>query len=249
MSDVRGRSPAGFTLLYLGEADGRLCEQKVRLANAESVRFEHVRPVREFSSYPGQRSFPGLWWSSTMQDLVGFESWLERDRLMMLDFSPEVTAFSSQPFWLTWPEAGKVRRHAPDYFARMADGTGLVVDVRDDDDIEPGDAQAFAATGEACKSAGWAYQRVGAVDAVLAANLRWLSDYRHPRNLNPAHASALAEASAQPVALMEAARTAGDAIAVLPSAFHMLWSGRLRADLASSPLSGSTTVTSAGAGR
>jgi hypothetical protein len=41
----------------------------------------------------------------------------------MLDFSPEVVAFSSQPFWLTWPASGKLRRHAPNYFARLADGT------------------------------------------------------------------------------------------------------------------------------
>jgi hypothetical protein len=74
---------------------------------------------------------------------------------MMLDLSPEVVAFSSQPFWLTWPEGGKVRRHAPDFFARLADGTGLVIDVRSDDDIEPRDAEAFAVAGEACRSAGW----------------------------------------------------------------------------------------------
>jgi hypothetical protein len=115
-----------------------------------------------------------------MRDLVGFESWLERDQVMMLDFSPEVVAFSSQPFWLTWPEGGKVRRHAPDYFARLADCTGLVIDVRADDNIEPRDAEAFAVAGEACRSAGWTYERVGALDPVLAANVRWLSDYKHP---------------------------------------------------------------------
>lgn len=59
-----------------------------------------------------------------MRDLVGYESWLERDRVMLLDFSPEVVAFSSQPFWLTWSAGRKRRRHAPDYFARLADGTG-----------------------------------------------------------------------------------------------------------------------------
>jgi hypothetical protein len=41
---------------------------------------------------------------------------------------PAVAAFSSQPFWLTWPTGTKKRRHAPDYFVRMADGTGLVID-------------------------------------------------------------------------------------------------------------------------
>ena len=81
---------------------------------------------------------------------VGFESWLERDVAMMLDFDPAVVAFSSQPFWLTWAQDGRHRRHAPDYFARLADGTGVVIDVRPDDRIEPRDAEAFAATERAC---------------------------------------------------------------------------------------------------
>lgn len=183
-----------------------------------------------------------------MRDLVGFESWLERDRVMVLDFSPEVVAFSSQPFWLSWPARPGRRRHAPDYFARLADGSGLVVDVRADDDIEPGDAGAFAATEEACQSVGWAYQRLGAVDPVLAANLRWLSDYKHPRTLNPGHATLLKSAFTQPAPLMDGAESAGDPIAVLPSAFHMLWSGDLRADLAGGPLGGSTLVSDAGTG-
>jgi hypothetical protein len=52
----------GFSLRFLGEADGRLAEQRAPLA---------------------------------VRDLLGFESWLERGRVMMLDFSPEVVAFSS----------------------------------------------------------------------------------------------------------------------------------------------------------
>jgi hypothetical protein len=56
-----------------------------------------------------------------MRALVGFESWLERDQVMMLDFSPEVVAFSSQPFWLTWPEGGKGAAARPGLF-RQARG-------------------------------------------------------------------------------------------------------------------------------
>jgi hypothetical protein len=47
----------------------------------------------------------------------GFESWVERDHLVALDFDPTVTAEASQPFWLLWRAGGKVRRHAPDFFA------------------------------------------------------------------------------------------------------------------------------------
>lgn len=185
-----------------------------------------------------------------MRDLVGFESWLERDQVMMLDFSPGVVAFSSQPFWLTWPVGSKERRHAPDYFARPADGTGVVIDVRADERIEPEDAEAFAATEAACEAVGWVYRRVGAVNPVLAANVRWLSDYKHPRTLNPGHTSVLTRAFAQPASLLATVGMVGDPIALLPSVFHLMWSGVLRADLACEPLNGSTLlVAAAGEGR
>jgi len=107
--------------------------------------FDHVLPVRSFSSFRGQVNFTGLDYAVTMDAHVWFESWLERDVAMTLDFDPEVVAFASQPFWLSWAENGEKHRHPPDFFARLADGTGLVIDVRPDDRIEPDDAQAFAA--------------------------------------------------------------------------------------------------------
>jgi putative transposase len=61
---------------------------------------------------------------------VGFESWVERDNLMMLDFDPTVIAVSSQPFWLFWAaENGKVRSHAP---ARLVDALREVIDAETD---------------------------------------------------------------------------------------------------------------------
>ncbi len=99
-------------------------------------RFESAVPWRGFSSYRGQSSFSGWWWSATTGAHVGFESWLERDQLMLLDFDPGVVGICSQPFRLSWRDAdGARRRHVPDYFARLADGSGLVVDVRADDRI------------------------------------------------------------------------------------------------------------------
>ena len=143
-----------------------------------STPFEQVAPVRSFPSFRGQVSFPGLYYAATMDAHVGFESWLERDVAMMLDFDPAVVAFSSLPFWLTWAQDGRQRRHAPDYFARLADGTGVVIDVRPDDRIEPRDAEAFAATGRACREVGWLFRRTAGPGAVLAANVRWLAGYR-----------------------------------------------------------------------
>jgi hypothetical protein len=62
---------------------------------------------------------------------VGFESWLERDHLMALDFEPTVVGIASQPFWPRWADDGGVRvSHAPDFFARRADGSAVVIDCR-----------------------------------------------------------------------------------------------------------------------
>lgn len=89
---VRGLAPAslsGFAVGYVG-ADGR--ERHDGLVAAAAVAFEAVQPVRSFPVYRGQRNNTGLWWSATTGAHVGFESWLERDHLTLLDFDPAVVA-------------------------------------------------------------------------------------------------------------------------------------------------------------
>jgi hypothetical protein len=179
---------------------------------------------------------------------VGFGSWLEREQAMMLDFDPAVVAFSSQPFWLLWHDGKRPRKHAPDFFARLGDGTGLVMDVRADDQIPAADAEVFEVTARACASAGWAYRRVGNLGAVFAANVRWLAGYRHPRCCDEGVAAQLVRAFAQPAPLLEGVQTAGDPIAVLPVAYHLLWARILQADLATVPLGRSSLVTAMGGG-
>ncbi|GAA3665139.1 hypothetical protein GCM10022224_031840 [Nonomuraea antimicrobica] len=57
---------------------------RTRLGDGWSVRFEHGRPVRGFRWAKGGRGFAGWHWSSTTSDHIGYESWLERDRLILL---------------------------------------------------------------------------------------------------------------------------------------------------------------------
>jgi hypothetical protein len=164
---------------------------------------------------------------------VGYESWLERDHVMLLDFDPEITAIAAQPFWLRWrSDVGRSRRHAPDLFARMADGSGVVIDVRPDDRIEQKDAEAFDDTRNACELAGWGFRRVGVPDPVLVANVVWLARYRHSRCGSPDLARLLLKAFAEPAPLMAGAVGAGDPMAVLPALFHLMWQYALVADLA-----------------
>jgi hypothetical protein len=174
---------------------------------------------------------------------VGHESWLERDRLMALDADPEVVGVAAQPMWLRWTaESGRLVRHAPDYFARRADGTGVVIDVRPDQRIGDQDAAVFAATARLCACVGWEYHRVGELGVVHAANLRWLSGYRHPRFAQPQLAARLAEVFAGGAALLDGAAAAGDPVAVLPVLFGMLWRGELAVELERDLLGPATLV-------
>jgi hypothetical protein len=169
--------------------------------------------------------------------------------MMSFDFSPRVRAFAAQPFWLLWPSGGRVRRHAPDIFVRLAGGGGVVVDIRADDKIKPEDAEAFEVTAAACESVGWGYRRVGVPDPVLAANVRWLAGYRHPQCLRGDYRAGLLDAFAPSAPLLDGALAVGDRIAVLPSLFHLMWTGALEADLASAPLNGGSLVRATGGSR
>jgi hypothetical protein len=101
---VRGgasASPTGreFEIAYV---DAESVARRLALIDAWSVPFEECMPVRGFPSYKGQRNHVGRWWTATTGSLVGFESWLERDWLMLLDFDPDVVGIAAQPFWLLW---------------------------------------------------------------------------------------------------------------------------------------------------
>ncbi|MFE9995503.1 TnsA-like heteromeric transposase endonuclease subunit [Streptomyces avermitilis] len=128
--------------------------------------------MRTFRWSRGECHFPGWYWAATTGLHVSFESWLERDRLLLMDFDPSVVGIGSQPFWLHWHDGERERRHAPDYFVRRADGSAVVVDVRADDRIEPKDAEAFEVMRLLCAQAGWRFERLGTPDAVLLANVR-----------------------------------------------------------------------------
>jgi hypothetical protein len=233
-------SAENFEIEYVDPAGVR---RRGPLSGLWSVRFEGVRPERRFPSFRGQGNWCGWYWSATCGGHVGYESWLERDHLMLLDFDPLVTAVASQPFQVSWsgPD-GKRVRHTPDFFVRRTDGTALVVDVRPDERIEPRDAMKFEATASACGLVGWDFVRVGAPEAVLMENVRWLAGYRHPRVHRPQVADRLVEVFGEGASLLAGARRVGDQIAVLPVLFHLLWQRVLVVDLRAGLLSADTRV-------
>lgn len=223
--------------------------RKSALTAAARVAFESVLPARRFSSYRGQRHFPGWYWAATTGSLVGFESWLERDRLMLLDHDRHVAGLASQPFRVTWQGATRRISHTPDYFARLVDGAGLVIDVRPAHRVKPEDAEKFSATEAMCRAIGcWTYVLVHEPEPVLMANIRWLSGYRHPRYRVGAVVDRLREVFGRPRMLVEGASAAGDPLVVLPTLFHLLWCGDLSTEL-TAPLDDGSLVSGAEASR
>src|SRR5262249_52478339 len=160
-------------------------------------------PVRRFTAHRGQRHLSGLWWSATTGGHAGFESWLERDHLRALDCARGVPGTASRPFWLHGTSGGGGRvSHAPDYFARRADGSAVVVDCRPAERRKRADMEKFGATAKACALAGWEDELRGAPDPVVTANLRWLARYPHPPPRRPGMAAVLPEAFPAPPPLM-----------------------------------------------
>jgi hypothetical protein len=106
--------------------DGIRERQRRPLLDCVTARFEDSAPVRSFRWFRGERHFAGWYWAAMTGQHVGFESWLERDRLLLMDFDPKVTGIASQPFWLHWHDGERERRHAPDHFVRHTDGSAVM---------------------------------------------------------------------------------------------------------------------------
>jgi hypothetical protein len=122
----------------------------------------------------------------------------------------------------------------------------VLIDVRPDNRISAADSAVFAATAVMAGQAGWAYDRVGELPAVRAANLRWLAGYRHPRYARAAVMAALEQVFAEPRQLRAGAAEVGDPLAVLPVLFAMLWHGGLSSDLDTRVLDSASTVRATG---
>lgn len=196
----------------LARLDGRMVDEPVLSAWA-SLGLESALPVRSFLSWPGKRNYEGSWWSNTTGSHVGFESLLERDFLMLADYEQDVVGIASQPFAVLWPRGTEgARGHVPDFFVRLRDGGGRVVDVRSPEHLEAG-ARQFSLTRKLCEEAGWDYVVFSGMPEPTASNLRWLAGYRLHR---------YAPGSTLVPAIMEAIGSGGSVAAGLRRASRML---------------------------
>lgn len=206
--------------------------------------FEDALPIREFFAWPGKRNYEGLWWSSTTKRHTGFESLLERQYLLSADHDPAVAGISSQPLAVLWAQGTKntdgraLRDHVPDFFVRLSNGDGRLVDVRRPDKAE---THQFALTRALCDEIGWQYEVFTGLDEQVAHALTWLGGYRMDRYApSPDMARHLIEAFTPATSLKAGVARAARSSSVQKelvqaNALNMLFTGRLSTDL-SQPL-------------
>lgn len=121
---------------------------------------------------------PGLWFSSVMRAHVSYESLLERNRMLMLDFDPTTRSYLEQPLRLSYRAYGRTRFHTPDLLVWRTDGSLMLCNVKSKSRLERG---SFPLQSEACarfcEIERIDYAVLSEPDGQVLQNLRWLSGY------------------------------------------------------------------------
>ncbi|MDH7970657.1 hypothetical protein QH494_00530 [Sphingomonas sp. AR_OL41] len=102
-----------------------MTDKSARLRSGATVRF-----ARNPAGRPGQRSCTGWYQSIKAGDALPYESLLERDALLLLDFDPDVAQFGVQPETFVWTEAGRQRRYTPDIRLETVGGAVIYRQVK-----------------------------------------------------------------------------------------------------------------------
>jgi hypothetical protein len=229
-------------------------DRELRMSTLDRVDVDEVLgglPVREFRWYKGRRFYSGWYWSATGQRLVAYESRLELARIMLADFTPDVVGIAAQPFQLIGQDGDRLRRHVPDLLLVHASGAVTVVDVKPASRLAlPKVREVFDWTARLCALRGWSFEVWSGADAQLLANVAFLAGFRRSSVVRGDLVGPVLAVAAHPATVggVEYALS-GQASAALvrPVVCHLLWCGRLTADM-SRPIDRDTELTIVGGG-
>lgn len=148
------------------------------------TRLDSTGPVREIKI--SRRSLTGR--VATNDGAVSFESSLERDWIVLLDFDTSVREIKEQPFSLRYLDGSRQRKYTPDVMARFThafkpDET-VVYEVKPRDELKanwPLYEKRFRAATRHCKQAGWHFRIVTEreIRTPLLGNAQFLRRYRN----------------------------------------------------------------------
>jgi hypothetical protein len=212
-------------------SDGR---EEVRgcLADLPLDLLRRCMPVRSPGVYRHQRHMPGLWFSTTAGRFLAYESLLERDWMLLMDFDREVEGMCEQPLRLSYVKDDQRVSHVPDLLVWRA-GRPELCDVKSEERLEdPLFLAQVEATGLACSEAGLGNRILSEPDRQLLVNVRWLAGFRE-RSPDPD-----GERTRMLSALAVGASTIGELLAgavepalARPVLMRMLWAGEVLVDV------------------
>lgn len=213
------------------------------LASISLDRVNEWAPRRAWRWYRDQRHYPGFYWCATTGGHVGYESLLERDRLVLADFDPAVTNIKSQPFLMTMSDASGRMRHIPDYLLIHRTTPPRLVNVRTPEAADGEKAQrVFACVEQAATSRNWDAEVWTGADALYLANVHFLAGFRRERLIDKNVLSDVLAAAAPDLSLREVERRSGHPKDVArPAVMHAVWTHRITIDL-EDPLQPSSAV-------
>jgi hypothetical protein len=165
---------------------------------------------------------------------VSFESALERDWSILLDFDPDVAGFLEQPFTLSYAHEGRQHHYTPDFMAEFGRQTGqskrVVYEVKYRDELRRDWLEyrpRFQAANRHCRAQGWTFTILTEqeIRTPLLENAKFLRQYPTIR-VKPLVRSRLIETlhSLGPTTLEELLTTACAGVHSREETLPTLWS-------------------------
>ena len=226
------------------EASVRVGGEEIRggLADFSRDLLRRCTPVRRPGAYQRQRHMPGRWFSLTAGRFLEYESLLERDWMLLMDFDREVEWICEQPLRLRYHRGERLASHVPDLLVWRA-GAPELCDVKSEQRLEDPEFQAqVEATGLACAEAGLGYRVLAEPDRQVLMNVRWLAGFRErPADLDGERARMLAVLAVGPCSVGELVAGAREPMLARPALMHLLWAAEALADL-TEPIDDDTRV-------
>lgn len=226
------------------EAGVRVRGEEVRgcLADLSLDLLRGCEPVRAAGVYRRQRHMPGRWFSATAGRFLEYESLLERDWMLLMDFDREVEWMCEQPLRLRYVRDRRPVSHVPDLLV-WRQGAPELCDVKSGERVDDPRFQAqVEATGLACAEVGIGYRVLSEPDRQLLASVRWLAGFRErPPDPDGERARMLARLAVGSCTIAELVSGAREPMLARPVLMHLLWAGDALVDM-SAPIGEDSVV-------
>jgi hypothetical protein len=155
-----------------------------------------------------------------------YESLLERDWILLMDFDRAVERICEQPLRLRYRKDGRAASHVPDLLVSRA-GALELCDVKSAERVDDPEFQAQVRAMElACAEAGLGYQVLSEPDRQVLVNVRWLAGFREqPADPDGERARMMAELAVGRSTICELLSAAREPALARPVLMHLLWAG------------------------